>query len=189
MKQNPRVPVLAVLFALATALAWGASCTEEALADPGVQGAAEEGAKTDPPRPPPRPPRCEDDDDCAACPSEAGYACRAAPDGTRVCLPLCAVDSDCPRLEGVPPLSCRDGVCVPPPPPPRPPACEADADCAGCPFAGGCGCRPTPDGTTVCLPLCATDADCPHPDGMPPLACHDGACVPPGPPPPPPPRS
>jgi len=72
--------------------------------------------------PPPRPPKaCEDDAACSgACPPGAkGCACHATPHGAKVCAPTCGTDADCPRGDGIPPLSCKENFCVPAGPPPR----------------------------------------------------------------------
>lgn len=70
-------------------------------------------------------------------------------------------------------------------PPKRPPLCKTNADCEGaCPTGSkGCTCHALPDGNSVCVPSCASDADCPTPPGAPPLKCHEGICAPPPPPP------
>jgi hypothetical protein len=59
---------------------------------------------------------------------------------------------------------------------------EADCDAAGAcpPDAGyGCTCSRTPEGTSVCIPACRSDSDCPAPPGVT-LRCHteQGLCVP-----------
>lgn len=75
-----------------------------------------------PDRPPPRPPKpCQSDSDCdGACPPGAkGCACHQPPHGGKVCAPTCGTDTDCPRGEGLPLLSCKENFCVPSGPPPR----------------------------------------------------------------------
>ena len=64
-----------------------------------------------------------------------------------------------------------------------PAECDTEADCqvaGACPpqASMGCTCMPTPQGPTLCVPLCQTDADCPAPPGRT-LGCSaDGICVP-----------
>lgn len=163
----------------ASAAAPGTEHAEEALGDP----------RASQPPPPKRPPTCKSEQDCSkGCPpGSRGCTCHALPHGPSVCVPTCAADGDCPAIPGVPPLSCRDGICAPPPPPPRPAACETEQDCVSAcpPGASGCTCRPLPEIDTVCVPVCTTDADCPSLPAGPPLTCHDGACAPPPPPRPP----
>jgi len=58
---------------------------------------------------------CESDADCTECPAgEGACACKETPFGKKLCLVTCAADADCPKVEGAPPLSCHEGVCVPP---------------------------------------------------------------------------
>ena len=70
--------------------------------------------------PPPRPAPCSQQQDCTnKCPpGSKGCTCAPAPDGHKVCVPSCSVDSDCPSIPGVQ-LKCHDAVCAPHPPAPR----------------------------------------------------------------------
>ena len=139
--------------------------------------------------PPPRPIPCDSSDACQdACPleSKACVCASVGPQGENACVPACDSDADCPSPPDGVTLQCREGICVPdrrPPPPPK--RCDDDAACAGeCPAgAKGCACHQPPRGDKVCAPTCGTDADCPTGEGIPPLSCHDGFCVPAGPPP------
>jgi hypothetical protein len=59
---------------------------------------------------------------------------------------------------------------------------ETDCDAAGaCPpdARNGCTCSRTPEGTSLCIPACRSDSDCPAPPGVT-LRCHteQGICVP-----------
>lgn len=66
---------------------------------------------------PPGPPPCESEAECQAnCPPEAvGCACTESPRGDSICIPVCASDEDCPRLERGPNLVCDvdRGFCAP----------------------------------------------------------------------------
>jgi hypothetical protein len=62
---------------------------------------------------------CTTETDCkvaGACPPDAGRGCTCAqtPEGTRLCIPACRSDSDCPKPPGVT-LRCHteQGICVP----------------------------------------------------------------------------
>ncbi len=65
------------------------------------------------------PEACEDESECVgACPDGAlGCTCADGPQGTGICVPTCAEDSDCEDLVGGPPggLTCdeAEGICVP----------------------------------------------------------------------------
>ncbi len=147
-----------------------------------------------PPGPPPGPQPCTAEADCAdVCPpgSEA-CTCHQPPKGSKICVPTCAEDGDCPSVPDGPDLVCitSEGICAPPTPPPPPPppppqACRSDEDCAeGCPPGSkGCACHEAPHGETVCVPTCSADADCPALPNGPAMTCLDGGvCAPPPPP-------
>lgn len=151
--------------------------------------AATEGVDEPLAHPPPRPAPCESSASCRdACPpgSKACVCAAVGPRGEKACVPACDGDADCPSPPDGAKLQCREGICAPdkrPPPPPK--RCDDDAACTeGCPpGAKGCACHQTPHGDKVCAPTCGTDADCPKGEGIPPLTCREGFCVPPGPPP------
>jgi hypothetical protein len=58
-------------------------------------------------------------------------------------------------------------------------SCATEADCQGaCPQgSAGCTCHESPQGL-MCVPTCASAADCPVLPGQPPFACNTGVCVP-----------
>lgn len=76
---------------------------------------------------PPQPPPCASNDECVdKCPPDStGCACVELPMGGNGCVATCDVDEDCPVApSNLPPLSCHEGICVPPPPPPSGSGCN-----------------------------------------------------------------
>lgn len=119
-----RTSFISCFFAL-SAMVLGMACTHSSdLGDEAAESAdrlSRENSSDGRHKGPPPPPPCENDDECSdKCPPDsAGCACVELPRGGQGCVPTCEVDEDCPVApEGLPPLACREGICVPPPPPP-----------------------------------------------------------------------
>lgn len=87
----------------------------------------------------------------------------------------------CPLLAAFAALSLL-GATVAEARPPGPPRCESEAECQEkCPPAAvGCTCAESPRGDSICVPVCATDQDCPSHERGPNLICAEdrGICVP-----------
>lgn len=122
-----RTSFISCLFAIGSML-FAAACVNSSgphdeSAESADQLQGQNGSKGQHPHkpPPPPPPPCESEDECVEhCPPDAmGCACVELPKGGNGCIPTCDEDADCPVApEGLPPLSCHEGICVPPPPPP-----------------------------------------------------------------------
>ncbi len=127
---------------------------------------------------------CTTPADCeapGACLGTMGCSCEQIPNGPQVCLPLCAMDSDCPP-GGKKTLVCTEsGVCSPVKTSQL--ACSSDEECAAaCPTVGQCVCKEglcaqvatgMPEGDAVC----ETDADCAECPAKGGCVCVEGICT------------
>ena len=124
---------------------------------------------------------CRSDAECPMTPGSARPPrCAMGAEGVPVCQPGCAAPSDCAQGGGTLPAydadnyACEAGVC-------RYTGCLTDDECAAIPGGMPYVCRDPGTGLRVCVPSCASPADCVSGTGLPAFdadnyACEAGAC-------------